>query len=43
MTYEKPEVTVLGAASLLIKGGSSKSVSGEQGTLQIPTDCELDD
>ena len=45
MTYEKPEIAVLGDANMLIKGGSSKSSFGESGTSNpvIPLDCELDD
>ena len=45
MTYEKPEIAVLGDANLLIKGGSSKANQGESGTSNpiVPLDCELDD
>ncbi len=41
MTYEKPEVTELGDASRLIEG--SKSIKGENDTLQVPADCEFGD
>jgi len=43
MTYHKPEVTVLGDACQAIKGATSKAGNGEQGLLQTPADCELDD
>ena len=41
MTYEKPEVAVLGEASRLIEG--SKSIRGENNTLQVPAECEFGD
>ena len=43
MTYEKPEVTVLGAATELIRG--NKSGTGESGdpSLHSQGACELDD
>jgi hypothetical protein len=43
MTYNKPEIAVLGEAPRLIQGG--KSIGGDDGSLSNPgtTDCELDD
>jgi hypothetical protein len=43
MQYEKPEVSTLGDASHLIQGATSKAGNGEQGLLQAPADCEMDD
>jgi hypothetical protein len=44
MTYNKPEVTVLGDAANLIQG--SKQQQGDAGSLTVQlriADCELDD
>ncbi len=44
MTYEKPEVAVLGEA-LSLSQGSGKSISNEpnSSSLLVVSDCELDD
>jgi hypothetical protein len=42
MTYNKPEIAVLGETAQLIQG--SRVASGETGdNLQQPSDCEFDD
>lgn len=41
MTYDNPEVMVLGNASQLIEG--TKSIQGENEALQVPADCEFGD
>ena len=41
MNYEKPELTEIGEASRVIEG--SKLISGENGALQVPADCEFGD
>jgi hypothetical protein len=40
MTYDKPEVSVLGDASSLIQGGKHGVMEGDQ---EISSDAELDD
>ncbi|HEU0046032.1 MAG TPA: hypothetical protein VFQ43_00340 [Nitrososphaera sp.] len=42
MTYNKPEVTVLGEAGYLIQGGKQDSSEPAGDAFQVP-DCELDD
>ena len=41
MTYEKPELTQVGDAVRVIEG--SKVISGENGALRVPADCEFGD
>lgn len=43
MNYSKPEVAVLGDASLLIQGGKQVPSDPDQVTLIGGSDCELDD
>ena len=41
MTYQKPEVEVLGETSYLIRG--PKNAHQENNDAQFPSDCEFDD
>jgi len=45
MTYQKPEVAVLGDASHIIQGGIPKQTSLESDgvTPRFASDCEIDD
>ena len=43
MTYEKPEISVLGDATRLIQGSRTGASEPSQGDLQGNPDCELDD
>ena len=42
MNYNKPEITDLGPASMLVQG--TKSINSDQpGQLALPKDCEFED
>jgi hypothetical protein len=43
MTYQKPEVAVLGDAAHLVQGSKHNSVDDGSLTSNGVTDCELDD